>query len=126
MNLFASDSSSTESDEDHEKEFVELTPVCTTSTKRMTPRTNATQSSCNEISKSALLSYVTSLELSTLEEIANFIPTPLSPLPETRAVSSSASGPSHEEIAALVINALPPRCHLNHQSHHKRNLLQIL
>ena len=105
-NPFASDSSSSESEE-HEKKFVELMPVRTPSTKRMSPGTNDSQCLANEISSSAPSSYVTGLDVSVLQELAEFVPTRLSPLLETpsRVLSSSASYQAREDPD---INPLPP------------------
>ncbi|KAK3802291.1 hypothetical protein RRG08_010705, partial [Elysia crispata] len=73
-NPFASDSSSSESEE-HEKKFAELMPVRTPFTKRMSPGTNDSQCLANAKSSSAPSSYVTGLDLSVLQELAE-IPLP--------------------------------------------------
>ena len=109
-NPFASDSSSSESEE-HEKKFAELMPVRTPSTKGMSPGTNGSQCLANEISSSVPSSYVTGLDLSVLQELAEFVPTPLSPLPETpsRVLSSSASDLAREDPDINPLPPLPPQ-----------------
>ena len=109
-NPFASDSSSSESEE-HEKKFAELMPVRTPSTKGMSPGTNDSQCLANEISSSAPSSYVTGLDLSVLQELAEFVPTPLSPLPKTpsRVLSSSASDLAREDPDINPLPPLPPQ-----------------
>ncbi|KAK3768081.1 hypothetical protein RRG08_024322 [Elysia crispata] len=90
-NPFASDSSSSESEE-HEKD-------------------QGSQCLANEISSSAPSSYVTGLDLSVLQELAEFVPTPLSPLPETpsRVLSSSASDLARENPDINPLPPLPPQ-----------------
>ena len=108
-NPFASDSSSSESEE-HEK-FAELMPVRTPSTKGMSSGTNDSQCLANEISSSAPSSYVIGLDLSVLQELVEFVPTPLSPLPETpsRVLSSSASDLAREDPDINPLPPLPPQ-----------------
>ncbi|GFS00825.1 hypothetical protein ElyMa_002824100 [Elysia marginata] len=105
QDLFKDMISSFDSDED-EKEFTELTPVCTPTTKGITSDSHDFQSLGNEITNPAQSSSISEMVMSVLEEVADLIPHPLSPLPESPPPIMSS--PSSDVEVDAVIDALPP------------------